>query len=1697
MTKLEKSLDCYDAWRKGVIGHRTQVICSPKTNPLDNQVWLDTRHGHRPQEIIDQSFIRTLDTSTTRQHDIDLPTDPASDHALPSTEDDIDPTFSFTGSATSGVNTPTGDSLFASGVPPRLQNHSSSFASTDSASSTASSPGTISSDLPFGSDRPAELSESWATLQPPASGPARSPSPFISNAHRALMGGETNRSSSPLKRPASSMEPEQETQGEDVDMIVAPAGGPQDSSQSTVQGDVVEIPVADMTAELPLRNDNPPLDQQVKTIETLIQAFAEQPLKEGDVAYLVSRKWLARAQSFGLDAKHASKEVPEGFLGAVDNSDLIQTIFTDSLNQHCVKLKPGLGTEHFELFPKDAWDLLMTWYGLAPGQAPICRKAHNTAIDMVSPPNVQFEFHPPVFSIHRLWSATSPIPIQQSLKLNNPSPPVIMQSTSASYHDFLKKAKQLVEVSMDRKVRVWRRLEALPTTESAAQPSSGIKTPPDSPTQNPEISVAPLTPGAWPEMLVDVETFLKLERDVDRGLVDAEDTTTNVNYNGKKSLSLVGLTVDETLILDEAVDRDRFVSTYKGGTLTSKALETRGNSTSLAPPANNSGRSTPTPLTRGRARKSGRTIGCCGLQNLGNTCYMNSALQCVRAVEELTKYFLTHEAQKEINPENPLSHNGEVAMAYGRLLEDIYKDPPPNSVHPRQFKGVIGKYAPAFQGYGQQDSQEFVGFLLDGLQEDLNRIKKKPYIEKPDSTDDMIGNPAAIREMAEKVWDITKKRDDSVIADLFTGMYKSTLVCPECDKVSITFDPFNNLTLPLPIASVWNKNVRYFPLNSPPVEIVVDIDKHSSIRQLKQYISARVGVPVERLIGAEEFRDRFFKMYEDGMTVSEEITASDNPVIHELEACPTNPVGLKNQKKGPRYKSMLLSDAEAEEPPSWEDPLAERLVVPVLHREEAARRVRGNRNNKTSHDLPPPHFIVLTQAEARSEDIIRRKILEKVATYSTWSAFSQDETDGSETTDPELLNNASDAESSSESKVIAKSIGSEEDMVDVTMSNGAAPQKSDAPTLAAKYPHLLQEFKTRRPKWINPCEFLNPDFQNLFELSYFQESGVSVPTGWQTVSEESIHPRLSTRAPKPVVEDVEMRSPGVWDGSEDSGSEGSPSQDQAHIQTRMASESSEDDSDIPNLRAQVGPRWKNKRSGKTYSKKAKRRFEKQKRATLAQQSNSPTFFDNDTPDDGPLVRLGEGIVVDWNEEAYDFVFGGDSRDEMRGSKTYIGDLPVLEDPTVAIRKTQRQMRQKNGITLDDCLDEFEKEEILSEQDTWYCPRCKEHRRASKKFDLWKSPDILVVHLKRFSSSGYRRDKLDVLVDFPVEGLDLTQRVIDKGDGKQEIYDLIGVDNHYGGLGGGHYTAFAKSFMDGDWYEYNDAHTYRLSDPQKVVSSSAYLLFYRRRSELPLGGPRFVDIVDRFNSKFNNSEEDTDSGEGQRLGQGSSSLRGSPSASTGADLIHRPESRGLVSALSGLATANDDTELPAYGPAAYQDGGDVDTEMGWVQQSTMRNSIEADVEDEGVHLPSYELAGPMASLTSVIPTTGWSFAALDKKAQSEADDDIASNEAQGNGSSVDGNNSDPFADDGDDIAPILLNEEGAQYAGQDEFSAFHDLPPVSPEAQRAYMGEIAVSNWENQVHKVPANLDDDDEASEQVAEIHVDEPEKPQQRPQTD
>ncbi len=139
--------------------------------------------------------------------------------------------------------------------------------------------------------------------------------------------------------------------------------------------------------------------------------------------------------------------------------------------------------------------------------------------------------------------------------------------------------------------------------------------------------------------------------------------------------------------------------------------------------------------------------------------------------------------QEELNPSNPLGMQGAIAEVFGALLRRIWTPTTSaTSFSPREFKSELQRFAPQFSGYQQHDSQELVAFLLDGLHEDLNRVLQKPYVEKPEWEG---GGDKEMVELAMRSWDGYMKRNDSVIVDLFQGQYKSTLVCPECQKVGI------------------------------------------------------------------------------------------------------------------------------------------------------------------------------------------------------------------------------------------------------------------------------------------------------------------------------------------------------------------------------------------------------------------------------------------------------------------------------------------------------------------------------------------------------------------------------------------------------------------------------------------------------------------------------------------------------------------------------------------------------------------------------------------------------------------------------------------------------------------------------------------------------------------------------------------------
>ncbi|XP_078531736.1 ubiquitin carboxyl-terminal hydrolase 15 isoform X4 [Lissotriton helveticus] len=248
--------------------------------------------------------------------------------------------------------------------------------------------------------------------------------------------------------------------------------------------------------------------------------------------------------------------------------------------------------------------------------------------------------------------------------------------------------------------------------------------------------------------------------------------------------------------------------------------------------------------------------GLCGLSNLGNTCFMNSAIQCLSNTPPLTEYFLNDKYQDELNFDNPLGMRGEIAKSYAEHIKQMWSGKY-SYVTPKAFKTQVGRFAPQFSGYQQQDCQELLAFLLDGLHEDLNRIRKKPYIQLKDAE----GRPDKI--VAEESWENHIKRNDSVIVDIFHGLFKSTLVCPECAKISVTFDPFCYLTLPLPMKKERSLEVylvRMDPL-AKPMQYKVIVPKIGNIQDLCTGLSALSGIPADKMIVTDIYNHRFHRIF--------------------------------------------------------------------------------------------------------------------------------------------------------------------------------------------------------------------------------------------------------------------------------------------------------------------------------------------------------------------------------------------------------------------------------------------------------------------------------------------------------------------------------------------------------------------------------------------------------------------------------------------------------------------------------------------------------------------------------------------------------------------------------------------------------------------------------------------------------------------
>ncbi|XP_047630072.1 ubiquitin carboxyl-terminal hydrolase 4 isoform X5 [Phacochoerus africanus] len=626
--------------------------------------------------------------------------------------------------------------------------------------------------------------------------------------------------------------------------------------------------------------------------------------------------------------------------------------------------------------------------------------------------------------------------------------------------------------------------------------------------------------------------------------------------------------------------------------------------------------------------------GLCGLGNLGNTCFMNSALQCLSNTAPLTDYFLKDEYEVEINRDNPLGMKGEIAEAYAELIKQMWSGRDAH-VAPRMFKTQVGRFAPQFSGYQQQDSQELLAFLLDGLHEDLNRVKKKPYLELKDAN----GRPDAV--VAKEAWENHRLRNDSVIVDTFHGLFKSTLVCPECAKISVTFDPFCYLTLPLPLKKDRVMEIFLVPADPRcrPTQYRVIVPLMGAVSDLCEALSRLSGVAAENMVVTDVYNHRFHKIFQMDEGLNHIMPRDD---IFVYEVCSTSMDG------------------------------SECITLPVYFRERKSRPS----STSTGAVLYGQPLLVSVPKHKLTLEFLYQAVCERISRYI----------------------------------------------------------KQPLPDESGSSPLELGACNGSR----GSCEGEDEE-----EMEHQEE-------GREQLSETE------------------------GSGEDESGSD----------------------------------------RGETSQKKLKDRPCPERLFTFSLVNSYGTADINSLATDGKLLKLNSRstLAIDWDSETRNRYY-----DEQE-SEAYEKHVSML----------QPQKKKKTAVALRDCIELFTTMETLGEHDPWYCPSCKKHQQATKKFDLWSLPKILVVHLKRFSYNRYWRDKLDTVVEFPVRALNMSEFVCDLS-ARPYVYDLIAVSNHYGAMGVGHYTAYAKNKLNGKWYYFDDSNVSLASEDQ-IVTKAAYVLFYQRRDD---------------------------------------------------------------------------------------------------------------------------------------------------------------------------------------------------------------------------------------------------------------------------
>jgi hypothetical protein len=695
----------------------------------------------------------------------------------------------------------------------------------------------------------------------------------------------------------------------------------------------------------------------------------------------------------------------------------------------------------------------------------------------------------------------------------------------------------------------------------------------------------------------------------------------------------------------------------------------------------------------------------------------------------------------------------------------------------------------AFNGSRQQDTQEFISYLLDSLHEDLNKVKKKPYIEEKDLSPNLPD---------EEIFKIKKEiylcRNQSFIADLIYGFYKSTVFCPEknCKNITKSFEPFNMITLSLvnefelrkidEFKEEQNKKLGIkeitvtfipFKINYRPLCFKVRIKKDTDVFTFKKKIEIITKFNLNTFEIYKIQGNEYTPMKSD-MYLMEEFLKGEKKIY--LIQIPPYVFGKKLDYFDIFY-SRLIGDMDSffleEEKYEGND-----LYKEYNKKAKKAKTDDDLKLNKENsmHIEEDENGLNSNKKGPNTDDNLKLKNEMAININNT--------TDDLKLSSKKLEKNDNDVEMEDKTLHLDKTdwVKAEFYNYSYSMPNGKGKNKSP------------KEERIAMPRII----YINKNWSNAQLYDCIMDMLDGTRNDLQEIKE------MWFKDLKDITTNL----------------------DQANKSKAANIYEQFDNLTVHPLMVQY-LRYFNFETENIMKKGDKH-------------ENSIFIYD---PEEYKIKQIIEEAEKKENpkdniELLFKIIWKGNlASDYKEGVRAKILEKSDKLEEILKIQKEDEFLKKNNmtkaekdsknsknkKLNLDELLNNFNQLEKLSKDNEWFCPKCKKMQLADKKMEIYAISEVVIIHLKRFRNNR----KIENKVDFPIEGLDLTKYLPNKNE--KYIYDLFAVANHVGGLQGGHYYAYCKNCKDGEWYEFNDSHVSKI-DENKVCSETAYVLFYSRRRE---------------------------------------------------------------------------------------------------------------------------------------------------------------------------------------------------------------------------------------------------------------------------